>query len=109
MAKYFEQSLKAAFPEINIAGSQVSRLPHVSNLRIPEIPSSTWFSKFSDKFAFSTGSACSSALAEPSHVLEAMGYTDRKAEEAVRLSWGRFTKEEDMGLLLNSLIGILTR
>jgi cysteine desulfurase len=105
----FEQNLRATFPEIQIAGAQVSRLPHVSNLRIPGIPSATWFSKLSDKLAFSTGSACSSALAEPSHVLEAMGYSVRGAEEAVRLSWGRFTKEEEMGLLLNLLIGILTR
>lgn len=92
----FEQNLRASFPEIQIAGSQVSRLPHVSNLRIPGIPSATWFSKLSNRLAFSTGSACSSALAEPSHVLEAMGYSQKEAEEAVRLSWGRFTKEEEM-------------
>lgn len=94
--KNFELNLRSSFPEIKIAGERVSRLPHVSNLRIPGIPSATWFSKLSDRLAFSTGSACSSALAEPSHVLVAMGYSVREAEEAVRLSWGRFTKEEQM-------------
>ena len=99
----FEKHLRATFPEIQIAGAQVSRLPHVSNLQIPGIPSATWFSKLSDRLAFSTGSACSSALAEPSHVLEAMGYTKTEAEEAVRLSWGRFTKEEEMMNLFESI------
>jgi cysteine desulfurase len=103
-----EKNLKSAFPEIQIAGEQVSRLPHVSNIRVPGIPSATWFSKLSDRLAFSTGSACSSALAEPSHVLEAMGYSVKEAEEAVRLSWGRFTKEEEMRQLTDSLTDLLS-
>jgi cysteine desulfurase len=103
-----EQNLKSAFPEIQIAGALVTRLPHVSNLRVPGIPSATWFSKLSDRLAFSTGSACSSALAEPSHVLEAMGYSVKEAEEAVRLSWGRFTKEEEMRQLTDSLTDLLS-
>jgi cysteine desulfurase len=46
--------------------------------------------------AFSTGSACSSATTEPSHVLRAMGLEERAARSSVRFGLGRFTTEEEV-------------
>nr|MBC8522946.1 cysteine desulfurase NifS [PVC group bacterium] len=40
-----------------------------------------------DEIAASTGSACTSAAVEPSHVLEAMGLTNTEAHETMRWSW----------------------
>lgn len=45
--------------------------------------------------AFSTGSACSTAKAAPSHVLKAIGLSDELARNTVRLSVGKYTSEED--------------
>ena len=44
----------------------------------------------------STGSACHSRRAHPSHVLLAMGRTEQEAISAVRLSLGPDTTEEDV-------------
>ncbi len=44
----------------------------------------------------STGSACTSGSAEPSHVLSAMGYTDIEALGALRLSLGRATTDAEV-------------
>ncbi len=48
------------------------------------------------QLAVSTGSACTSAGDEPSHVLRAMGCEARRARGAVRFSLGRFTTVEEI-------------
>lgn len=48
------------------------------------------------EIAASTGSACSSASLETSHVLRAMGFDEERVSSSVRLSVGRFTSDEDI-------------
>ena len=52
--------------------------------------------------AASTGSACTSGVPEPSHVLAAVGLTDSDAEASIRFSMGRNTTEQtlDEGIAL---------
>ncbi|HOK35335.1 MAG TPA: cysteine desulfurase NifS [Candidatus Pacearchaeota archaeon] len=57
--------------------------------------------------AASTGSACSSAKLEPSHVLLATGLTPQKAHGSLRLTLGRWTKESDINYLLKVLPGVV--
>jgi cysteine desulfurase len=45
--------------------------------------------------AVSSGSACTSAAVEPSHVLRGMGVEGRLAHSSLRFSFGRFTTEEE--------------
>lgn len=46
--------------------------------------------------AFSAGSACASGSGRPSHVLRALGLSDREAKTAIRLGFGRYTKAGDL-------------
>ena len=46
--------------------------------------------------AASTGSACSSGIPEPSHVLKAIGLTNEEAESSIRFSLGLSTTQEDI-------------
>jgi len=46
--------------------------------------------------AFSLGSACASGSGRPSHVLRALGLTDREARSSIRLGFGRYTGEEEL-------------
>jgi cysteine desulfurase len=57
----------------------------------------------------STGSACSSAKLEPSHVLTAIGLEPQQAHGSLRLSLGRWTKERDVDYLLKVLPEIIKK
>ncbi len=59
--------------------------------------------------ACSTGSACSSATLEPSHVLLATGLKPEQAHGSLRISLGRFTTQKDINYLLKVLPGIVKK
>ncbi|HEX6377422.1 MAG TPA: cysteine desulfurase family protein [Allosphingosinicella sp.] len=48
------------------------------------------------EIAFSAGSACASGSGRPSHVLAALGLSDRQARSTIRLGFGRYTSEADL-------------
>ena len=54
--------------------------------------------------AFSAGSACASGSGRPSHVLAALGLSERQARSSVRLGFGRYTDEAELETALG-LIG----
>ena len=51
----------------------------------------------------STGSACSSASSEPSHVLTAMGIPVERARGSLRLTMGRWTTQDDVDKVVEEL------
>lgn len=46
--------------------------------------------------AVATGSACTAATGDPSHVLRALGRPDQLAYASLRFSFGRFSREQDI-------------
>ncbi len=57
----------------------------------------------------STGSACSAGVAQPSHVLLAMGADDARARSSLRFSLGHGSTEEDLDALMAALPGAVER
>jgi cysteine desulfurase len=57
----------------------------------------------------STGSACSSASSEPSHVLTALGMTIERARGSLRLTIGRYTTHEDIDKVIEALPRIIAK
>ena len=53
----------------------------------------------------SSGSACTSASLEPSHVLRAIGRPDELAHSSIRFTLGRFTTADDV----DAAIELVTR
>lgn len=88
---------------ILVNGAQHSRLPHVSNLTFPGISAEKLIMKL-PTFAMATGSACTSALQSPSHVLSAMGLSEKDAYSAIRISLGRFTTAEEVEKVIEGLL-----
>ncbi len=84
------------------------RLPNTTNLSFQGIKADSLIAKLPD-IAVSTGSACTSAIAEPSHVLKAMGVSDEMAYSSVRFSLGKFTKKEEIKIVSVKLKEKLSR
>ena len=59
--------------------------------------------------AASTGSACTSGISEPSHVLKAIGLTHEEAEASIRFSLGFDTSDEDIDEAVNLIDNALNR
>ena len=59
--------------------------------------------------AASTGSACTSSSLEPSHVLLAIGLSHEIAHGSLRITLGRWTKEDDISYLLECLPKIVEK
>jgi cysteine desulfurase len=59
--------------------------------------------------ACSTGSACSAGVAQPSHVLLAMGADDDRARSSLRFTLGHTSTTEDLDALMAALPGAVER
>ena len=57
----------------------------------------------------SQGSACSSGQIEPSHVLMAMGLSEKAAHGAIRFSMGKDTTEEEIDYVIGELVGTVKK
>jgi cysteine desulfurase len=82
-------------PGVRINGHPALRLPHNANITFPGAHADAVMMAMKD-IAVSSGSACSSALSEPSHVLRAIGLDREEAACSLRFGLGRFTTEEEI-------------
>ncbi|MFO7794717.1 MAG: cysteine desulfurase family protein [Promethearchaeati archaeon] len=91
-------------------GHPTQRLPNNINLTIKYVDGeSILLDLDSERIAASTGSACSSTSSEPSHVLRAIGLSNRDASGSLRVSIGRFTTEDEVDYFLEKLPPIIER
>nr|WP_321411413.1 cysteine desulfurase family protein [uncultured Carboxylicivirga sp.] len=103
----FESSLLKYRENLFVVSKDVNRSPFISNIcfknkDVEEIllPTRTYLS-------ISTGSACSSQLIKPSHVLLAMGFSDNIADKCLRFSFGIQTTPKEVEQLLYILNSLL--
>ena len=90
-------------PDVIIFSDDVPRLPNTLLFTVPGLRAETAVIGFDlEGVAVSSGSACSSGKVQPSHVLEAMGFSPEIAEGAVRLSLGWSTSNEDVDSCLEA-------
>lgn len=54
--------------------------------------------------AFSAGSACASGSGRSSHVLRAMGLSERQARSSIRLGVGRYTTEVELAAAIDAIV-----
>jgi cysteine desulfurase len=85
----------ATLGEVALNGHAEQRVPGILNVSFGGITAEALLAD-TPEIAVSTGSACTSASNEPSHVLRAMGCDAIRARGAVRFSLGRFTTVEEI-------------
>jgi cysteine desulfurase len=96
-------------PDLVINGDLNSRLAGNLHISIPNIPNSAIIARIRHQLAISTGSACSSGVESPSHVLQAIGLPEYLQEGALRISVGKFTTDEEIDRSAEILTAAIAR
>jgi cysteine desulfurase len=91
---------------VRVNGSLERRLPHNLNVAFERVEPEALLMSLGD-LAVSSGSACSSASTEPSHVLKAIGLPDDLARASIRFGLGRFTTEKDVDSAADKLVQVV--
>jgi cysteine desulfurase len=99
MLERLSESLAGVF----LNGHPERRLPGNLNLSFQGIEADALISDLK-QVAVSTGSACSSAKPETSHVLRALGCDETRARSSIRVGLGRFTTAEEIEVATDALI-----
>jgi cysteine desulfurase len=95
---------------VHLNGHPTRRLPNNVNVSVDFVEGESMLLNLDlEGICASTGSACSSASLEPSHVLLALGLSPEQAHGSLRFTLGRENSEEDMERVLNVLPGIIAK
>ncbi|MFI5397825.1 MAG: cysteine desulfurase family protein [Candidatus Binatia bacterium] len=97
------ERLQAGIPGIRLHGHPTERLPNTLNVGFPGVRGSAVLAT-APEVAASTGSACHEGDEVPSRVLMAMGFEAELALEAVRLSLGITTTQEEVERAAGALV-----
>lgn len=99
-----QTQLLKSIPGLVINGDIHNRLAGNLHIAIPGIPNSAVIARVRHKLAISTGSACTSGVEAPSHVLTAMGLPEDVIEGSFRIGLGKFTTDEEVEAAAKILI-----
>ena len=96
--------------KVTLNGDPINRIANNAHFSFQDVEGeSILLSLDLEGIAASSGSACTSASLEPSHVLKSLGLTDETAQSSVRMTLGRNTTEEEINSVLDTLPKIVTR
>ncbi|MBD2703210.1 IscS subfamily cysteine desulfurase [Spirosoma sp. BT702] len=104
----FENKILSSIVGATLNGHVHHRLNHVSNISFGELNSEFLIPNLV-KIAVSSGSACTSASLEPSHVLKAMNVSDESLYSSIRFSMGRYTTSDEIEYSTNYIIDIVNK
>jgi cysteine desulfurase len=96
--------VRAVAPQARLLGSAERRLPGHTHVLFPDALGETLLFLLDHAgVQVSTGSACQAGIAEPSHVVLALGYGDRDARSVLRITLGRSSTPADVDAFLAAL------
>lgn len=102
--------VRAAVPDAVYNGDPVDRLPGNAHFSFPGCEGDALLLLLDAQgIACSTGSACSAGVAQPSHVLLAMGADERVARSSLRFTLGHTSTTEEIDALIGALPGAVDR
>ncbi len=104
----FVQILETSKHNINLNGCLLDqRHPSNANLQFSNLDAQDILLRLQPNVAASSGSACTSGITEPSHVLTSIGLSEDDANSSIRFSFGSETTSEDIDLATDLILNIL--
>jgi cysteine desulfurase len=89
-------------PNTSLNGDSENRIYNTTNICFKGQDANVLIGRMKN-IAVSNGSACSSAVVEPSHVLKAMGLSDDEAFASLRFSLGKYNSIEDIETVISKI------
>ena len=102
------QGISGRVAGIRLNGPPADRLPGNLNLSFGDVDGEALMMAMRD-IAVSSGSACSSAEPEPSHVLLAIGLDEDMARASLRFGLGRFTTTDEIDFAIDTVAAAVER
>jgi len=104
----FKKWMNIMLAKLSEAGAKLNghpekRLAHNLNVRFDGIESKAIINSVSKKIAISAGSACTTQIVEPSHVLLALGLSEDQTHSSIRVGCGRFNTEEEIQIAADEI------
>ncbi len=110
LRKKLKSMLLSSIPDIKINEHPEKALCNTLNISIKGIQSQDALIMFDQKgFCLSAGSACSTGVPEPSHVLKALNFPDSLINGTLRISLGKFNTEKEITLFSKTLSRIIKK
>ena len=103
-----KEAITSRLDDSFVNGTMVHRLPNNLNLSFAGVEGDALLMGISD-VAVSSGSACTSATLEPSHVLRALGVSEDLAHSSIRFGLGRFNSEEEVDYIADRVVETVKR
>jgi cysteine desulfurase len=91
----------------HLNGPLEPRLPNNLNVRVDDAHGESLLRAIASDVAVSSGAACATASAEPSHVLHAMGLNDEQARASIRFGLSRFNTEQEIDAAAEIVSGVV--
>jgi len=105
-----EKGIKDQLTHVVISGENSERLPNTSSVSFEYVEGeATLLLLDMAGIATSSGSACTTGSAEPSHVLQAMGIPPVTSRGTIRFSLSKFNTDDDVDYILEKLVPIVKR
>ncbi len=103
------KKISASLDQIHVNGSLKDRLPGNLNVSFAFVEGEALLAAVSEELAVSSGSACTSAMPEPSYVLRALGLGEEFIHTSIRFGIGRFNTEEEIDYAADCVIRVVKR
>lgn len=98
------KNILSKIPRSHLNGHLTERLANNVHFRFEGIEGEALLLSLKDKgISVSTGSACTSKTLEPSHTLISLGLLHEEAHGSLEITFGRFTKKEDIDSIIKVL------
>ena len=104
------EGIRSSIPKTRLNGHPTTRLPNNVNISIMDIEGEALILYLDAQGVYaSTGSACTSASLDPSHVILALGLPYEVAHGSLRLTLGRSTTQEDVDYVIEVLPSLVEK
>lgn len=103
LTERLKSGIMSQLDQVSVNGHSSQRLPGNMHLSFAFIEGESLLMGLKD-IAVSTGSACTSASLEPSHVLKAIGLEEHLAHASIRFGLGRFNTQEEVDYTVRRVV-----